>query len=155
NAVRIREGDADRFQDADFSNRQALLVSREAFERVQAGTKEKLVTVPPRLPKEAPVLDRHYARQKDEDLKRDYIKITNDSELEKFKVGDVVQTRTFNEVVENEQSEISRLQDEAQQLKEKNDALGARRREEEATRLKQLLPEKTEPTPMEGVVQFE
>src|SRR5262249_33531251 len=54
-------------------------------------------------------------------------------------------------------SEISKLEEEAQQLKDKNppDPVGALRKEEEAKRLTQSMPKKEAPTPMEGAVQFQ
>jgi len=154
--VKIREGDVDRFQPDDFIIRATFIVKKDAFARVQAGTSEKIASFDSKLPNAAPVLDRYYVRQKNEELAHDYLRITKASERdEQFKKGDVVSKGMFDEAIAKRQSEIDKLEQEAEDLKNKGDTLEARRRTERANTLQQQKPEATAPTPMEGVTQFQ
>jgi len=162
NGVRIRQNDADRFQDGDFVSRTALIVSKEAFDRVQKEVSErnpgeKIASFTPKLPTAADVLDRFYAQQKDAELKNNYVRVTSVRGAAPFKENDIVPAKEFDDFVSQRQSEISKLEEEAQQLKDKTppDPVGALRKEEEAKRLTQSMPKKEAPTPMEGAVQFQ
>jgi preprotein translocase SecE subunit len=152
--VKIREGDADRFQPDDFVNREALIVKKEAFHRVQEGANERIASFTPKLPTSAPVLDRYYVQEKNAELQQNYVKITKASEAE-FKVDAIVPKSAFETAVNKRKAQINELEKKAEELRDKGDDLEDRQLEEEATKLTQLTPESTPPAPMTGVTQFQ
>jgi preprotein translocase SecE subunit len=157
---KIRQNDADRFQDSDFINRAALIVSKEAFDRVQKEVSErnpgeKIASFDPNPPKAADVLDRYYAKQKNADLERDYVRITKATSKDPFKAGDVVQTTEFDSLKTERDNKITELEDEAQKLTDDGQAAKALPLELQARDLKRDMPQKTTPTLMEGAVQFQ
>ncbi|HMF11051.1 MAG TPA: preprotein translocase subunit SecE [Gemmataceae bacterium] len=161
NGVKIRAGDADRFkEDNDFVDRQALIVSKQAFDRVQKEVSErnpgeKIASFTPKLPVAADVLDRYYAKQVNGELQSDFVRVANAAGA--FKKGDVAPVKEFDSLKAQRQSEIDKLEEEARQLNEKDspEPVQARRKQEEADRLKGLMPKAEPPTPMEGAVQFQ
>jgi preprotein translocase SecE subunit len=154
NGVKIREGDADRFQPDAFIDRDALIVKKDAFDAVQKDAKDKIASFPPRLPAAADVLDRYYVQQKNAELERDYVRVTKATSKDPFKEGDIVPAKEFDGLITERQNKITELEEEADKLREKQ-PLQAARREQEARELKLDLPTKTTPTPMEGAVQFQ
>jgi preprotein translocase SecE subunit len=155
NGVQIRQGDADRFQPADFISHNPPVVKKEAFQRVQKETPEKIASSEPTLPTTAPVLDRYYARQENKILEDKYVKVTKAGERAPFKANDVVAKTEFNDYVNQQKTKINELEEEAQKLRDSGNALDAKRKEDEATTIQQLLPESAEPAPIEGVIQFQ
>ncbi len=155
NGIQIRQGDADRFQPADFISHNPPVVKKEAFQRVQKETPEKIASSEPTLPTTAPVLDRYYARQENKILEDTYVKVTKAGERAPFKANDVVAKTEFNDYVNQQKTKINELEEEAQKLRDSGNALDAKRKEDEATTIQQLLPESAEPAPIEGVIQFQ
>jgi preprotein translocase SecE subunit len=148
--VKIREGDAGRFDSDDFVNRDALIVTKPAFERVRASTTGALVSLPTKLPRAARVLDRYEMQRVNAELQRNYVRVTKASQFEKFKEGDVILAGTFDQVVDDHQEKIRKLEDEANQLKEKGDSFAAQPLLDEARTIRLDLPAKTEPYSMDG-----
>ena len=137
-----------------------MIVSKQAFDRVQKEVSErnpgeKIASFAPKLPVAADVLDRYNAKQVNEELQRDFVRVANATSS--FKKGEIVPVKEFDSLKAERQSDIDKLEEEARQLNEKEppDPLGARRKQEEADRLKGLLPKSEAPTPMEGAVQFQ
>jgi preprotein translocase SecE subunit len=162
NAVKIRAGDADRFQEGDFINRDALLVKKDAFDRVQKEVSErnpdeKIASFEPKLPTSADVLDRYYVKEKNAELERDYVRITKATGRDKdhFKVGDVVPASKFESVVTERLNKISELDEQAQKLKDDGQAAKALPLEQQARDLRADMPTKEPPREMKGAVQFQ
>jgi preprotein translocase SecE subunit len=156
NAVKIREGDAGLFASDEFIDAKNFVVKKSAFDRVQASqlkSAEPIAGFKPKPPQAAPVLDRYYVQQVNQQLENNYLKITKEGD--QFKVDEVVPRGTFDEAVKARQDMIAGLEKEAQKLRDDGQALDARRKEEEATSLKLKMPEAKAPTPMEGVMQYQ
>jgi preprotein translocase SecE subunit len=151
---KIREGDANRFAADDFINREALIVKKESFDRVQREAKDKIASFDPRLPTAADVLDRYYVQQMNKELENNYVRITK-AIKESFKVGDIVLKSDFETVIKDRQKKIEDLEEESEKLKNQNQPGEARRKEEEANSLKLDMPTSTAPALMEGAVQFD
>lgn len=160
NAVKIREGDAGLFSPDDFVDAKNFVVKKTAFDKVQANRKdiqsaEPIAGFKPKPPQAAAVLDRYYVQQKNRQLEQNYVKITKASAGDQFKVNDVVPKDTFEKVVTDRKEKIHDLERQAQELRDQGDALGGRRKDEEATGLKLRMPEAKSPTPMEGIMQYQ
>jgi preprotein translocase SecE subunit len=159
-AIKIRAGDADRFQDSDFINREALLVKKEAFDRVQKEVSErnpdeKIASFEPKLPTAADVLDRYYVQEKDAELKRDYVRITKATSKDPFKSGDIVPKAEFDNLTSDRQKKISDLEEEAQKLKDDGQAAKALPLEQQMRVLRADMPTAEPPREMKGAVQFQ
>jgi preprotein translocase SecE subunit len=155
---KIREGDRDRFESADFivDTRDAFIVDKTAFDRVQKDAKDKIASFDPKLPKAADVLDRYFVQRKNKALNDDYVRITMARGTDKkFKAGDIITKSEFDSVIDERQKKISELDEEVQKLQAAGNAAKARPLEEQARELKLDMPVGIEPTPMEGAVQFQ
>ena len=157
---KIRQNDADRFQDDDFISRPALIVSKEAFDRVQKEVSErnpgeKIASFDPNLTKAADVLDRYYAKQKNDELERSYVRVTKATRSDPFKAGDIVPTQEFDTLISERENKIKELESEAEKLNNAGRAAQALPLELQARDLKRDMPQKTAPTLMEGAVQFQ
>jgi preprotein translocase SecE subunit len=153
-AVKVRAGDAGRFEDEDFvKDRDTLIVNGDAFKRLQRKLGLQPNTV--KLPKAARVLDRYEMQRANDALQRDYVKVTKASRFQKkdFSAGDVVAKEKFDEVYKKQSKQADDLEAKAERLKATNDDY--RGEEEKAKELRDLLPASAEPDSMEGDTRHE
>jgi preprotein translocase SecE subunit len=152
--VKVREADAQRFNAGDFIKSNSLIVKKEAFDRVKREG-APVTSFAPKLPTAAPIMERYAFRDKNDEMERDYVKVTKASETAPFKVGEVVKQGDFTSYIDERLKQIDSLEEERQKAQADGNTLEARRKEEEATKLRQLMPEKTQPEAMEGVTEYQ
>src|SRR5262249_31655277 len=92
-------------------------------------------------------LDRYALRDINQDLMKNYAKITNPGVGTEFEEGQVVSKEEFEKAVSAQRQQMDNLLAEAKELEASGQPLQARSRRDEAENLRRRLPEAEEPTP--------
>ncbi|HXG10651.1 MAG TPA: preprotein translocase subunit SecE [Gemmataceae bacterium] len=103
---------------------------------------------------ETVTFDRYTLRDINDDLLRNYVKVTVPGIRGELEAGQVVSREAFDKVVAAQQQEIDRLLQQAKEAEDAGRPLEARTRREEAESLRKGMPQAGEPTPATATVTY-